>query len=103
MDQLYFFLSELGAWKKFRDNATMSIYMYIYNILLCYRLIFPHKPVSGNLEDVHCAQRRHCHQKRPRITVKKKKCSGNSEILHEIVRDTTRISSCFSDFRVASR
>ena len=53
MDQLYFFLSELGAWKKFRDNATMSIYMYIYNILLCYRLIFPHKPVSGNLEDAH--------------------------------------------------
>ena len=31
------------------------------------------------------------------------KCSGDSEILHEIVRDTSGISSCFSDFRVVSR
>ena len=29
--------------------------------------------------------------------------SGDSEILHEIFRDTTRISLCFSDFRVVSR
>ena len=29
--------------------------------------------------------------------------SGDFEILHEIVRDTTRISSCFSDFLVVSR
>ena len=28
--------------------------------------------------------------------------SGGSEILYEIGRDTTRISSCFSDFRVVS-
>ena len=28
------------------------------------------------------------------------KCSGDSEILNKIVCDTTRISSCFSDFRV---
>ena len=28
------------------------------------------------------------------------KCSGDSKILHEIVCYTTRISSCFSDFRV---
>ena len=30
-------------------------------------------------------------------------CSRDSEIIHEIVRDTTRISSCFHDFRVVSR
>ena len=30
-------------------------------------------------------------------------CSVDSEILHETLRDTTRISSCFSDFRVVSR
>ena len=37
------------------------------------------------------------------ITVRKEmNCSGDSEIQHEIVRDTTRISSCFSDFRVVS-
>ena len=28
--------------------------------------------------------------------------SGDSEILHEIVRETRRICSCFSDFRVVS-
>ena len=27
-------------------------------------------------------------------------CNGDSEILKEIVHDTTRISSCFLDFRV---
>ena len=31
------------------------------------------------------------------------KCSGDSEILHGFVHDTTRNSSCFSDFRVVSR
>ena len=31
------------------------------------------------------------------------KCSGDSEILQEIVCDTTRISSCFFDFHVVSR
>ena len=31
------------------------------------------------------------------------KCSGDSEILYETVRDTTRISSRLSDFRVVSR
>ena len=31
------------------------------------------------------------------------KCSGDFEILHEKARDTTRISSCFSDFRAVSR
>ena len=31
------------------------------------------------------------------------KCSGDYEILHGIVRDATRISSCFSDFHVVSR
>ena len=31
------------------------------------------------------------------------KCSENSDILHEIVRDTTQIRSCFSDFRVVSQ
>ena len=37
------------------------------------------------------------------ITVRKEmNCSGDSEIQHEIVRDTTLISSCFSDFRVVS-
>ena len=37
-------------------------------------------------------------------TVKKEmKCSENSDILHEIVRDTTQIRSCFSDFRVVSQ
>ena len=37
-------------------------------------------------------------------TVRKEiKCSGDSEILHEIVRDTTQTSSSFSDFRVVSR
>ena len=30
------------------------------------------------------------------------KFSGDSEILHKQVRDTTQISSCFSDFRVVS-
>ena len=30
------------------------------------------------------------------------KCSGASKILHGLVHDTTRISSFFSDFRVAS-
>ena len=37
-------------------------------------------------------------------TVRKEiKTGGDSEILHEIVSETTRISSCFSDFRVVSR
>ena len=36
-------------------------------------------------------------------TVRKKiKCSGYYEILHEKVRDTSRICSCFSDFREVS-
>ena len=35
--------------------------------------------------------------------VKEMKCSGDYEILHGIVRDATRISSCFSDFHVVSR
>ena len=30
-------------------------------------------------------------------------CSGDSEILQEIVRDTTRISSCFSDLHLVLR
>ena len=30
-------------------------------------------------------------------------CSGDFEILHEIVRDTKRINLCFSDFRIVSR
>ena len=37
-------------------------------------------------------------------TVRKEiKCSGDSEILYDIVRDTPRISSSFFDFRVVSR
>ena len=31
------------------------------------------------------------------------KCSRNSEVLHIIVHDTKRTSSCFSNFRVVSR
>ena len=31
---------------------------------------------------------------------KEMKSSGDSEILHELVRDTERISSCFSEFHV---
>ena len=39
----------------------------------------------------------------PCFVKKEMKCNGDSEILHKIVRDTTRISSCFSEFRVVSR
>ena len=35
--------------------------------------------------------------------LKEMKCSGDFEILHKIVCDNTRISSCFSDFRVVLR
>ena len=38
----------------------------------------------------------HCYRK-------EMNCSGYFHILHEIVRDTKRISSCFADFRVVSR
>ena len=31
------------------------------------------------------------------------KCNEDSELLQEVVRDTTRNSSCFSEFRVVSR
>ena len=37
------------------------------------------------------------------LLLKEMKCSGDSEILHEIVRNTTRISSWYSDFREVSR
>ena len=33
------------------------------------------------------------------VIKKEIKCSGDSEILHEIVRDTLQISLCFADFR----
>ena len=33
---------------------------------------------------------------------KEMKCSGDSEILHGLVHDATRICSCFSEFRVVA-
>ena len=37
------------------------------------------------------------------LFMKEMKCFGDSEIFHEIVRNTTQISLCFSDFRVVSQ
>ena len=49
-------------------------------------------------------KRSHSLSLKEKFTVRKEmKCVGNSEILHEIVCDTTHISSCFSNFCVVSR
>ena len=49
-------------------------------------------------------KRSHSLSLKEKFTVRKEmKCVGNSEILHEIVCDTTHISSCFFNFCVVSQ
>ena len=45
----------------------------------------------------------HQQQKQLHTVRKEMKCSWDSEILHEIVLETTQISSCISDFHLVSR
>ena len=68
--------------------------------LLFYNLQLPHTVISNSEKLTHP----NIHMYILSYTVRKEiKCVRDFEKLHEIVRDTKRISSCFSDFRIVSR
>ena len=82
-----------GAMAHLRDDFSWRVY-YIWGAK-----IFGTETRSQLTMSLLCTQ-----QTSTPYTVRKEiKCSGDSEILREIARDTTRIKSCRSDFRVVSR
>ena len=65
-----------------------------------YRLVMQGRNIHRNVPGKVLSKFSNCEF----IHVRKEiQCSGDSEILHEIVRDTTRIGSCFSIFCAVSR